>query len=266
MGGFERTDGETTAATERYDIERNRWTRVADMPTPLNHAAATTYRGDVYVVGGYSGATGLTDDVATLYRYDPGRDRWRRLPSMPTARGALVAGVIGHRLYAAGGASAHHGGALPTLEVYDFRTPPLAHRPGHGDRARAPRRRGRRRPLLRARRPRGGRRQLRRRRVVRPAHRRWRSEPPMRKPRGGIGAATVGGRIVVVGGEEGAGTIREVELFNPRTRRWRRLPDLPTPRHGLGVVARRGRVYTLAGGDQPGFAFTGTVEALRIDR
>ena len=100
---------------------------------------------------------------------------------------------------------------------------------------------------------------------------RWRTLPPMRKPRGGIGAATVGGRIVVVGGEEGAGTIREVEPFStaslrssplvasPRrgTRRWRRLPDLPTPHHGLGVVARRGRVYTLAGGDQPGFAFTG---------
>jgi hypothetical protein len=29
---------------------------------------------------------------------------------------------------------------------------------------------------------------------------------------------------------------------------------------------RRGRVYTLAGGEVPGFAFTGIVEALRIGR
>ena len=49
---------------------------------------------------------------------------------MPTARGALTAGVIGDRLYAAGGAVG--GTALTTLEVYDFRTrrwspaPPMA--------------------------------------------------------------------------------------------------------------------------------------------
>jgi Kelch motif len=86
----------------------------------------------------------------------------------------------------------------------------------------------------------------------------------MSKPRGGIAAATVRGRIVVVGGEEDAGTIREVELYDPATRRWRRLPDLPTPRHGLGAVARAGRVYVLEGGDRPGFAFTNALEALDL--
>src|SRR5829696_9635528 len=44
MGGFERDSGATTAATERYDIERDRWTRVADMPVALNHAAAASYK------------------------------------------------------------------------------------------------------------------------------------------------------------------------------------------------------------------------------
>ena len=264
IGGFEGESGATTAATERYDVRRNRWTRVADLPVPLNHAAAASHRGDVYVVGGYSGATGLTNEVATLYRYDPGRDRWRRLPSMPTARGAMVAGVIGRKLYVAGGASAHRGGALPTLEIYDFRTrrwragPDMAVAREHlagavaGGRfyALAGRAAGAGNfPVVEAYDPRSG---------------RWRTQPPMRKPRGGIGAATVGGRIVVAGGEETAGTIREVELFNPRTRRWRRLDDMPTPRHGLGVVSRRGRVYTLAGGDEPGFAFTAAAESLRI--
>jgi hypothetical protein len=120
MGGFERTSGAaTTAATERYDIERDRWARVADMPVALNHAAATSYRGRVYVVGGYRGDRPAEPEVATLYRYDPMRDRWRRLPSAPTKRGALAAGVIGHRLYVAGGANSRDG-ALATLEIYDF--------------------------------------------------------------------------------------------------------------------------------------------------
>jgi N-acetylneuraminic acid mutarotase len=264
MGGFEPSRA-TSAATERYDIERDRWRRVADMPVALNHAAAVSYRGRVYVLGGYRSTTGLSEEVATLYRYDPGRDRWRRLPAAPTARAALAVGVIGGRLYAAGGADAS--GPLATLEIYDFarrrwRTGPdlatardhlagavadgrfyvLAGRAaGHGNYA-----------------------------VVEaydPGARRWRRVPAMRKPRGGIGAATVsGGRIVVAGGEESAGTIREVELYDPDTRRWSVLPDLPTPRHGLGVVARGRRVFTLEGGDRPGYAFTSTLEALVVPR
>src|SRR5688500_16062374 len=56
IGGFEQQSAATTVATERYDIGSDRWKRVADLPVALNHAAAATYRGDVYVVGGYSGA------------------------------------------------------------------------------------------------------------------------------------------------------------------------------------------------------------------
>ena len=105
MGGFERRTGATTAATERYDIERDAWTRVADMPVGLNHAAAAAHRGNVYVLGGYRGRSSLDRETAALYRYDPRADRWRRLASAPTARGALAVGVIGHRLYAIGGAN-----------------------------------------------------------------------------------------------------------------------------------------------------------------
>ena len=71
MGGFERGSGATSAVTERYDLRRDRWRRVADMPTGLNHAAAVAYRGSVYVVGGYRGRRTLDDEVATLYRYQP---------------------------------------------------------------------------------------------------------------------------------------------------------------------------------------------------
>jgi N-acetylneuraminic acid mutarotase len=261
MGGFIRA-GFTTAAVERYDIERDRWTRLANMPAALNHAAAVSYKGRVYVLGGYSSRTGLDDPVATLYRYDPRRDRWRRLPPMMTARGALAVGVIGRRLYAAGGAA--DGKVRTELEIYDFKRrrwssgPALptgrdhlagavAHRrfyalagraPGHGNY-----------DIVEMYDPRG---------------KRWRAMPHMRKPRGGIGAATVKGRIVVAGGEESGGTIREVELYDPAKRRWTRLRDLPTPRHGLGVVSRGRRVYVIEGGDHPGYAFTRVVEALDI--
>jgi len=86
----------------------------------------------------------------------------------------------------------------------------------------------------------------------------------MRKPRGGIAAAAVAGRVVVFGGEEEAGTIREVELFDPARGRWRRLPDLGIPRHGLGGVAYRDRVYAIEGGPEPGLFYSNALEALAI--
>ena len=41
------------------------------MPVALNHPAAAAYRGDVYVLGGYTGRGDLRGEVASLYRYDP---------------------------------------------------------------------------------------------------------------------------------------------------------------------------------------------------
>lgn len=95
-----------------------------------------------------------------------------------------------------------------------------------------------------------------------PAAGAWRRVADLGKPRGGIAAATVGDRVVVVGGEEGARTIKEVEAYDPGADRWQGLPDLPTPRHGLGAVAHRDRVYVLEGGTSPGLSFSRAVEAL----
>jgi N-acetylneuraminic acid mutarotase len=262
-GGFLPQGNQTTAAVERYDTVRRRWTRVADMPVALNHAAAAVYRGRVYVVGGYRARAGLSDETAALYRYDPRRDRWRRLRSMPTARAALAVGVIGHRLYAVGGANARDG-ALTTLEVYDFLRRRWRAAPSMGvarEHLAAAVARGRLYVLAGRASGRGNFNVV---EAFDPRTRRWSLQPSMRKPRGGIAAATVDGRIVVLGGEEGAGTIAEVELFDPRARRWRALPDMPTPRHGLGAVSRGHRVYVLEGGDKPGFNFTDALEVLTL--
>ena len=135
VGGFERRSGADTAAVERYDISRDRWTRVRDMPVALDHAAIAVHRGHVYVVGGYAGGRA----VAGLLRYDPARDRWTRRGSMPTARGALTAGVIGDRLYAAGGAV--NGQALRDARGLRLHDSSLELRAADGGRPRAPRRR-----------------------------------------------------------------------------------------------------------------------------
>jgi non-specific serine/threonine protein kinase len=86
----------------------------------------------------------------------------------------------------------------------------------------------------------------------------------MKKPRGGIAAASVGRRVVVFGGEEGAGTIAEVEMYDPGIGRWTGLPDLRTPRHGLGGVSLGRRIFAIEGGTRPGLYYSNANETLTI--
>ena len=244
VGGYVPSRGATTALVERYDIARDRWTRVRAMPIALNHAAAASWRGNLYVLGGYR-ADGRESDA--LLRYDPARDRWARLARAPSRRAALTVGVIGDRLYAAGGARATR--PLATLEVYDARRD----RWSRGPSMRFPREHlagavsGGAFYVLAGRASGLGNFTVAER--YRPATRRWQRLPDLAKARGGIAAATLAD---------------EVELYAPRTRRWSRLPDLRTPRHGLGVVAAGNRVYAIEGGVRPGLYYSDAIEALDV--
>ena len=258
VGGFTPAGQRTAKAVERYDIERNRWKRVRSMPVGLNHTVAVAYGGDLYVMGGYASTTGLNGPVATLYRYRPKTDRWSKLPSAPSKRAAHTMGVIGHRLYVAGGA--REGKALKTLEIYDFRTRSWSKGPDmhtareHLTGAAT----GGFFYVLAGRAAGSGRFRVAER--YDPTKRSWERLPSMKKARGGIACAVVGKRIVVFGGEETAGTIARVELYDPARRKWSRLPDMRTPRHGLGGVARGDRVFAVEGGPQPGLHYSRALE------
>jgi N-acetylneuraminic acid mutarotase len=262
VGGFSRSGQRTTSAVERYDLDRDRWKRVHPMPVGLNHTAAVAYRGDVYVMGGYASATGLNGPVATLYRYRPKTNRWTKLASAPSTRAAHTMGVIGDRLYVAGGARG--GKALKTLEIYDF----AGHKWSKGPSMHKAREHltggatGGYFYVLAGRAAGLGNFKVAER--YDPRKRRWQRLPDMKKPRGGIAAAVVGKRIVVFGGEEAGGTIARVERYDPATRKWSRLPDMRTPRHGLGGVARGKRVYAIEGGPMPGYHFSRAIEALDV--
>jgi hypothetical protein len=261
LGGF-LPPRRTTAAVER--LRAGRWTRVRPMPIALNHAAAVGYRGHVYVIGGYASPNGLAQPVATLLRYDPKRNRWARLPSMPTARAALAVGAAGGKLFAAGGANGT--GQLTTLEIYDIakrrwsRGPSFSVPREHLGGAVA-------RGMFYAVAGRNGSGNLHVFERYDPGSRTWTRLPDVPKERGGNGAAGVSGGVVAVGGEEGAGTIAEVDLYELATRKWVRLPDLPTPRHGLAVVPLPGdRVFAIEGGPMPGLFFSNAAEVLSSSR
>jgi hypothetical protein len=259
VGGF-LPSNKTTDAVERYSIGRDRWIQAESMPIAVNHPAVTSYRGRLYVYGGYTDSS-FGPVTAALQRYDPDTGTWKLLPSSPTPRAAAALAALDGKLYAAGGAGPV--GLFDRLEVFDLSKrrwrsgPSMAVAREHvaasvagGDVYVF----GGRSPNLHT--------------VERyhPGAEHWQRMPPLLTARSGIAAVTVKGKPVVFGGEEPAGTIKPVELFDPQERRWHRLPGMLTPRHGLGGAALGRRVYSLEGGPQPGFAFSNAIEFLDVPR
>jgi N-acetylneuraminic acid mutarotase len=257
VGGFLASGG-NSRRVDAYDPVRDTWSRVPDLPVSVDHAAAASWRGRLVVVGGY-GADRAPLKAAFLY---DGR-RWRRLPAPPEERAAAAAAATADgRVWVVGGRT-RSGLATRALSL-DLRT--LRWRVVRGPRPRehlaAATLRGRVYAI-------GGRlagydTNLATVESYNPGTNRWERLPDLPDPRGGTGAAAVGGRIVSVGGESPPGTNRTVWALPRAARRWVQLPDLPTPRHGLGVVAFGGRVWAIAGGPQPGLTVSGAVESLPV--
>ena len=81
LGGFDNDDC-STSTVEVYDPVTGNWTRSTSLPQPLDHAAAASFNGKLYVVGGgYLNRDTLSDK---LYIYDSSTSNWTEGASLPT--------------------------------------------------------------------------------------------------------------------------------------------------------------------------------------
>ena len=77
------------------------------------------------------------------------------------------------------------------------------------------------------------------------------------------GAAIVGGRLIVAGGESIGTVFSTVWAYDLAGSTWSSLPNLAEPRHGLAVAAIGNTLYAIDGASQPGHnASTPTVQTL----
>jgi N-acetylneuraminic acid mutarotase len=250
VGGY-LPDGRSSSRVDAYSPSRNRWRKLPDLPVAVNHAMAASYRGRLYVVGGYGG-----EARASVF----GGGRWRSLPNLPAPRAAAGAAIVKGKLYVVGGVAA--AGLARKMLVLDLKTLKWSSLAGPTPREHlaVTARRG----VIYALAGREGGTNFDYFESYAPARRHWVRLPRVPQRRGGTGAAVVGDRIVSIGGEEPRGTIRSVYAYNIRTRSWRRLADMRTPRHGLAVVAFGKRVYAIAGGPKPGLFVSGANEYLAL--
>jgi non-specific serine/threonine protein kinase len=76
----------------------------------------------------------------------------------------------------------------------------------------------------------------------------WVTASPLPEPRTEVAAATLQGRIVVVGGFlANGGNSRRVDAYDPRSDTWSRLPDLPESVDHAAAASWRGRVVVVGG-------------------
>jgi N-acetylneuraminic acid mutarotase len=280
------------------------WRRIPDIPTGRSEVAATVFRNEVYVIGGFGGAR-----VVEIFD----GQRWRRGPDLPLGvdhpMAAAVDEASGAGVYVFGGnagaptarsfrlapgatawseiaampgprsqaAAAAQGRFIYVVGGYDGQrlvAPTYAYE-ANADRWRQvapiPTTRDHLAAAMVGGRvcAIGGRKlslttNLATLECYDPGADRWENAPDAPTARGGVGAAAVGNRLVFVGGEQPSGTYKEVEIFDAESGRWSRLPDLPNPRHGIGVVAVGRTIYVMTGGPTPGGSQTPVSEAIDL--
>jgi N-acetylneuraminic acid mutarotase len=220
------------------------WRRIADIPTARSEVAATVFRGEVYVIGGFGGGR-----VVEIFD----GQRWRRGPDLPFeidhAMAAAVAETIdGAGVYVFGG----NNGSVPFAR--SFRLAPgatvwreIAAMPGPRSQGAAVAQ-GRFIYVV------GG---YDGQRLVAPTYAyeanadRWRQVAPIPTTRDHLAAAMVAGRICAVGGRKLSLTtnLATLECYDPGADRWETAADAPTARGGVGAAAVGNRLV-FVGGEQ----------------
>jgi N-acetylneuraminic acid mutarotase len=101
-----------------YDPGNNQWSSAAPLPEKLGAVGLAAQGGYLYCFGGINEPYWWGRPVASAYRYNPTNNSWTRLADMPIARSNFGIGVIGDKIYCAGG-NTHWPNATSRVDSYD---------------------------------------------------------------------------------------------------------------------------------------------------
>jgi N-acetylneuraminic acid mutarotase len=251
MGGQDR-DVNKTNIVEVYDLKSKSWGTTIPLPLHLDHFAADSNDGKIYIVGG-STPNGVSNK---LFIYDPLVGKWREGKPMPTARTALTAKFIDNRLYAVGGVDDVHN-VVTTNEAY------IPMNDTWTDKAPMPTARhhltssvvdgklyviggrllgdGVPRPVNEALS------NFNDNEMYDPITNMWTKLEAMPTKRSGLASASIGNDIYVFGGQSVNGTFANNERYDTKANTWASEPALPTPRLGLDAVTVNNSIYVIGG-------------------
>jgi N-acetylneuraminic acid mutarotase len=245
-----------------YNPETGAWTTGATPPLNMHHFQAVAYDGKVYVLGAFNGNYPDETPIPNVYIYDPETDAWTKGPAIPEDRRRGAAGAVAHEgtIYLVGGIqNGHIDGQVRWLDAFNPETgtwEQLADAPRKRDHFQVAVADGKLYAV-------GGRRSSQATGevfqltipevdVYDVATNTWTPLPPsgdLPTERAGTTTVSVGGHIIVLGGESGSQepAHAEVEALNPETGTWQTLAPMNTGRHGTQAIVHEGHLYIAAG-------------------
>lgn len=109
--------GVLTPTAYAYHPDSDTWSRIADLPVPLDGAASAVLDGSLYVIGGFGPKSSLSSPA---YRYDPLHNTWHRIADYPIAMGDGGCGGIADGIVCAGGRTNFGGAEVTTARAYRY--------------------------------------------------------------------------------------------------------------------------------------------------
>ena len=250
-----------------YDPVADNWSLKTADPVLRGETAVGVMNKKIYVAEGWGGEFGSDSNAATtaLEIYDPASDSWTAGPSSLIARGLSATGVIGGKLYVAGGTASGYAN-FADLEIYD----PIADSWSVG--ASLPNQ------LTSA----GGagfngklylfggyvgpsayNNQITASvQIYDPVLDTWSLGTPMPTARASMAVGVIDGKLYIVGGVDSNGsTESSVVVYDPITDKWSTATDEPTPRAVSAAAVVDDQLF-VAGGNTDSTSGTSTAEVL----
>jgi N-acetylneuraminic acid mutarotase len=270
MGGADYLKDGIMNIVEIFDPVNNTWIQSTPLPMSIDHTAAVSYDGKLFLVGGFLEDKNPTDK---LLIYDPTNQTWTEGAPLSSPRGALAAEVINGTIYAIGGVnSTHH--PVTTNEAYDISTntwsvkEPMV-KPRHhvasavvndniyvlGGRLLG---NGQPSEINEA--------------LTNmddnsrydPENDKWIELEPMQVRRSGFTASEMNDQVYVFGGQIPQGATNKAERYDPLTNNWTSLPDMDNERSGATSINYEEKIYVF-GGQRQGLQALNVNEILNFD-
>jgi N-acetylneuraminic acid mutarotase len=258
--------GRKLKPVEIFDPKTKKWTKGAMAPLEMHHFQAVEYRGEIYVMGAFTGGFPHETPVPQIYIYSPKSDSWREGGLIPEGRRRGAAGVTVYRnkIYLVSGIiDGHYDGHVNWFDEYDPATgtwrqlPDTPNARDHFQAAVADDK------LVVA----GGRRSSHKTGHVLDTTlpevdvydfktNSWKTLPAalnIPTERAGCAAVTLGNKVIIIGGESAQKLAHnQTEAYDVRSNTWQKMAPLETGRHGTQAVVHQNRVYIAAGSANQG--------------
>jgi len=247
------------------------WEERAPMPTARYAHSSVTVDGKIYALGGSTSATTAEVMSAAVEVYDPTTDTWEAREPMPTSAIYFGVAAIGRRIYRVGGIELPDTSAtlVDTLTAYDVDADtwtdlePLPVAAGY---LTATELDGKLYAVGGATMDEGGYGISTLVRRYDPTTNAWTEVAPLPSPRASHGAAAVGGKLYIVGGQEDtSGTTNKVSVYDPTTDTWSDVNSGVSQVLYPGVASFGGMLFVAGGAGTNDGAIVVSDDLLRFD-